>query len=224
MGARPAHRLVRWHLDLAALAASPLTQPRPLDTDLSVRQVDLTALAAVPDRRPLLACLARLLRARHTFGAHLEYRLDRRSAHHLDDFVDRELRVLYELDHRQQELAFSLHELSHRTPVRVHSLLRTFSSSWWLRFWVFSAPDPIGSGTLGATTFLFPLQDLQLRLGQLQRHTFATQLLRDGVDVRTGQKLMGQKDIRTTMIYLRAIDQIGLGVRSPLDRPDGAKR
>ncbi len=38
------------------------------------------------------------------------------------------------------------------------SLLRTFSSSWWLRFWVFSAPDPIGSGTLGATTFLFPLQ------------------------------------------------------------------
>jgi len=25
------------------------------------------------------------------------------------------------------------------------------------------------------------------------------------------------------MIYLHAIDQIGLGVRSPLDRPDGAK-
>ena len=106
--ARPAHRLVRWHLNLAALAASPLTQPRPLDTDLAVRQVDLTALAAVPDRRPLLACLARLLRARHTFGAHLEYRLGRRSAHYLDDFVDRELRALH---YRQQELALSLQEL-----------------------------------------------------------------------------------------------------------------
>ncbi|MCH7532702.1 MAG: tyrosine-type recombinase/integrase [Gemmatimonadetes bacterium] len=56
------------------------------------------------------------------------------------------------------------------------------------------------------------------------RHTFATQLLRDGVNVRTVQKLMGHADIRTTMIYLHAIDQIGLGVRSPLDRSDGEKR
>ena len=37
------------------------------------------------------------------------------------------------------------------------------------------------------------------------------------------RKLVGHKDIRTTMIYLHAVDEIGLGVRSPLDRPDGAK-
>ena len=51
------------------------------------------------------------------------------------------------------------------------------------------------------------------------RHSFATQLLRDGVDARTVQRLMGHNDLRTTMVYLHAIDQVGLSVRSPLDRP-----
>jgi integron integrase len=51
------------------------------------------------------------------------------------------------------------------------------------------------------------------------RHSFATQSLRDGVDIRTLQTLMGHKDIRTTMIYLHALDQVGITVRSPLDRP-----
>jgi len=30
---------------------------------------------------------------------------------------------------------------------------------------------------------------------------------------------MGHKDIRTTMIYLEAIDQVGVAVRSPIDMP-----
>lgn len=50
------------------------------------------------------------------------------------------------------------------------------------------------------------------------RHTFATETLRAGYDVRTVQKLMGHKDIRITMRYLHAIEQTGLAVRSPLDR------
>ena len=50
------------------------------------------------------------------------------------------------------------------------------------------------------------------------RHTFATETLRSGYDVRTVQKLMGHKDIRITMRYLHAIEQTGLAVRSPLDR------
>jgi integron integrase len=50
------------------------------------------------------------------------------------------------------------------------------------------------------------------------RHSFATQMLRDGCDIRVLQKLMGHSDVRTTMIYLHATDRIGIGLRSPLDR------
>jgi integron integrase len=50
------------------------------------------------------------------------------------------------------------------------------------------------------------------------RHSFATQMLRDGCDIRILQKLMGHADVRTTMIYLHATDQIGIGLRSPIDR------
>jgi integron integrase len=52
------------------------------------------------------------------------------------------------------------------------------------------------------------------------RRTFATQMLRAGYDVRTVQRLMGHRDVRTTMIYVEAITDTGITMRSPLDRPE----
>lgn len=51
------------------------------------------------------------------------------------------------------------------------------------------------------------------------RRSFATEMLRAGYDVRTVQRLMGHRDVRTTMIYVEAVSDTGIGMRSPLDRP-----
>jgi integron integrase len=52
------------------------------------------------------------------------------------------------------------------------------------------------------------------------RHSFATETLRGGCDIRTLQQVMGHRDIRTTTIYLHVVQQTGLHIRSPLDRHD----
>ena len=50
------------------------------------------------------------------------------------------------------------------------------------------------------------------------RHTFATHLVEAGTDIQVVQKLMGHKDVETTMRYVHSRPKLGDTIKSPVDR------
>ncbi len=53
------------------------------------------------------------------------------------------------------------------------------------------------------------------------RHSFATHLLEDGVDIRYIQTLLGHRSPKSTEIYLHISNKALLGVQSPFDKKEG---
>ena len=53
------------------------------------------------------------------------------------------------------------------------------------------------------------------------RHSFATHLLEDGVDIRYIQTLLGHRSPKSTEIYLHISNKALLGIQSPFDKRDG---
>lgn len=113
-------------------------------------------------------------------------------------------------------------------PVDSPSLMRKLSRATFARLpwaWLFPSRVTRGKERWHATTkgLSEPLREAALSSGILKRvtphifrHSYATNLLHDNVDIRTIQDQLGHEHVETTEIYTHAVGK--RGTMSPLDR------
>jgi len=135
-----------------------------------------------------------------------------------------QVRKLYDLDRDRSVEGVSL-------PGALQRKYKNAGKEWgW--FWVFPSAklsiDPISGVVrrhhLYPSTLQRAFRQAVKRSGIVKpatihtlRHSFATQLIEKGYDIRTVQELLGHAHVSTTMIYTHVAKKNKLGVASPLD-------
>jgi site-specific recombinase XerD len=110
--------------------------------------------------------------------------------------------------------------------VMLSAVLLEALRAYWQRHrpadWLFPGPDP--ARPVRAVTFARVCAGVGRRSGLSKhvtphtlRHTFATHLLEDGVDIRTIQTLLGHRSLRTTALYTFVAPEKVAATKSPLD-------
>src|SRR5262250_2254996 len=106
---------------------------------------------------------------------------------------------------------------------RLLALLRDY---WWVakpRTWLFPGKDPLLPITTRQLHRVVCETAEALEINKrvtphVLRHSFATHLLDQGVDIRVIQVLLGHSKLETTAIYVTVATKIIRSVKSPLDR------
>jgi site-specific recombinase XerD len=101
-------------------------------------------------------------------------------------------------------------------------LLKMYLKEYSPNYWMFEGPE---RGQYSATSVGRILHDAVEKAGikkritpHMLRHSFATHLLEQGVDMRYIQNLLGHETTKTTEIYTHVSKKSLANIRSPLDR------